>query len=219
MRNKQAILFGSGTYLDPNFYTNFLEEHPELFIIAIDGGFNFLSKMDIMPDLIIGDLDSINKRIIPSDIDLQKFPIKKDKSDTCIALEYLIKNKYKKVYLVGMTSQDRLDHSISNIHLIEKFYKKINIILLNENNYIFALKGPIKYKFNQDLDTLISIIPISKKVKKFSLKGFEYPLNKVQLSRKDTHFTISNRITNKKAILEFKKGFILVDIMRNKERS
>ena len=53
---KRCIIIGAG-----EFYEKIWDYEKEDFLIAADGGFEHLRKMGVMPNLLIGDMDSIEQ--------------------------------------------------------------------------------------------------------------------------------------------------------------
>lgn len=75
------------------------------YIIGADGGCNHLYKMGIIPQYIIGDLDSINKELVDyyksKNVLFKTYPSRKDETDSEICV-YLAKElKAKKIDLYG----------------------------------------------------------------------------------------------------------------------
>ncbi len=84
-------------------------------IICADGGANSARKIGIIPDYIIGDLDSIQNRTLKyyqSKSKIIKFTRQND-TDVEKCLKFAISKKYFEVILLGVTG-DRLDHTICN---------------------------------------------------------------------------------------------------------
>ena len=52
-----ALIMANGEYSDPNWYQQ--KVHYYSYVICADGGADAAKRIGIMPDLIIGDLDSI----------------------------------------------------------------------------------------------------------------------------------------------------------------
>ena len=50
-------------------------------IIAADGGYDTLKKMNITPNLLLGDMDSLSE--MPEGIEKIVYPVRKDETDTC----------------------------------------------------------------------------------------------------------------------------------------
>ena len=107
----KALIIGSGNFsrkalglLDREFYT-----------ICADGGYDHAKKQGIVPDILLGDLDSISER---ADIKTLVFPTEKNETDSEIALLYAIEKGYKDIVLTGVTGT-RLDHTLNNIFLLK----------------------------------------------------------------------------------------------------
>ena len=66
-------------------------------IIGADGGCNHLYKMNIIPNYIIGDLDSINEELISyyknKNVIFEKYPTHKDETDSEICIDLAKKIK------------------------------------------------------------------------------------------------------------------------------
>jgi thiamine pyrophosphokinase len=92
-------------------------------IIAADGGAIHLKEISVNPDLIIGDLDSIDvaskKFFTARDIHVQTYPRKKDMTDTELCLEYAVSQGADEVVLMGCTGH-RLDHTLANVLMLRR---------------------------------------------------------------------------------------------------
>ena len=75
------------------------------FIIAADKGLSILDQLNITPDLIIGDMDSVPEKVLGKykNIALEKYPKEKDLTDSEISLKKAISLKPKKISLLAMT--------------------------------------------------------------------------------------------------------------------
>lgn len=148
-------------------------------VICADGGANSLYKLGLIPDLIIGDFDSI-------DSDVKKYYSTRSKiirytrqNDTDVekCLKYAISTNYIKAVILGATG-DRLDHSICNLGILLKFYNKIIISMMHESSYLQVLSG------RNVLDTIrgeiISIYGFDNRTK-IQSAGLKYPLKNIAL--------------------------------------
>ncbi len=104
-----------------------------------------------MPDLIIGDFDSLKK--IPPNIPVIKYPEDKDFTDAELALQFCQNIKTKEVVLVGLLGR-RLDHLIANLMSLSKY----NFKIIEGNQEIFLCRDKLKI-FGKKND-LISLIPL-----------------------------------------------------------
>lgn len=184
------------------------------FIICADGGLNYLDSLKIAPDLIVGDFDSANVTLLEKykDIKIKKFLPEKNFTDTEIAIEEAITLGYKEIIIFGATGT-RLDHTMANILLIERYIKKgISIRIVDNNNYIQILNKDIS--LNKKEGYYLSIIPITEHIDGITLKGFKYSLENVKVSRGST-LCISNEITDEEARIQIKNGIGLLFLSRD----
>lgn len=111
-------------------------------LYCADGGANSAKKMGLMPDYIIGDLDSI-------DLDTVKFYDGKSQlihytrqSDTDVekTLKFVVRKKYDEAVLTAGTG-DRLDHSLTNLSLVYKYFNKIKVSVLHQSSILTPISG------------------------------------------------------------------------------
>ncbi len=176
-------------------------------LVCADGGANSARKLNIIPDVIIGDLDSISENTKKYYTAKSKIIKVKRQNDTDVekAIKYLIKNKFDEVILLGATG-DRLDHSICNLGIVLKFFQQINISILHDKSLLRA------YDTNVELitqkDETISIYGFDDKTK-ITSRGLKYPLKNVSLPFGKKEST-SNVAKSKKIQLEISNGIIFV---------
>jgi len=176
------------------------------FIIAADNGLSILDKLNIVPDLIIGDLDSVSEEMLLkyNDIPLEKHPKEKDLTDSEICLQKAISLKPAKISLLAMTGS-YLDHSLANvINLFRNYRPDIKIEVVTHNATIFPLVS--KNEFYGLKGQRFSLFPIGK-VSGISLIGAKYQLK--DSSFEVTDYSISNVIEVNHFSIEIKDGFLL----------
>ena len=100
-------------------------------IIAVDGGANCLWQYNIIPHYLIGDLDSINNKIlnelVKKNINILRYPSDKNHTDTDLALQTISNLKVSQAIFLGCLGGQRTDHLIACINLLIKSHK-LNII-------------------------------------------------------------------------------------------
>ena len=106
-------------------------------IIAADGGANRLFNNNIMPDAIIGDLDSLeNRENFGSDTKIIHF-----KEQETTDFEKCLYCVNAPVFLaMGFTGR-RLDHTLANTNTITKFHKTKNVLLIASDDVSFVCHG------------------------------------------------------------------------------
>ncbi len=136
-----------------------LEEYN--FVVGVDSGTDYLYKLFLIPNLIIGDLDSINPKTLDrakkDNTEILDFEVDKDKTDFELTLEYLKNNEYKNITIIGGESGD-LDHLFGNLLSIAAFHNKENIEWKQSNqNIIF----PESELINTESGKYFSLVPLS----------------------------------------------------------
>lgn len=148
-------------------------------IICADGGANSAKKLGIVPDFIIGDLDSAEIKTLEFFQTKSEIIKIKRQNDTDVAkcLKFAIKKGFKEVILLGVTG-DRLDHTICNLGIVIKFFNKIKINLVAESSYLNPVK---KFTiFKSKISETISIYGFDNKTK-ITSTGLKYKLNNESL--------------------------------------
>ena len=148
-------------------------------LICADGGSNSAKKLNLIPDFIIGDLDSSKESTLQYFNKKSKIIRITRQNDTDVekCLKFVIKNKVREAVLLGVTG-DRLDHTFCNLGIVIKFFDKIRLNIIAENSFLTA------YKSTAQLKTLpgetISIYGFDSTTRIIS-KGLKFPLKNIAL--------------------------------------
>lgn len=205
----KGLIVSSGTIKDYSLLENLIDEND--YIVCADGGIDYLIELNIIPNLILGDLDSISDLgidyIKDNDIEVKKYPSIKDNTDSELAIIYLINKGIDDISIIG-GSGTRLDHTLANIFLLRKFNKKVkNIKIVDDHNIINYVIDRIEIKRKEGW--FISIIPLSLEGASVSLVGFEYPLKEKHIEFGST-LGISNEIIEDVGLVKIDNGEALV---------
>ena len=214
---KKYVIFLNGEY---KYSQEFMDKLVSKNVVCFcaDGGANFAFKYGKIPEVIVGDLDSIEKKVLEyyksKNILIKKFPKDKDFTDFELILKEINKisenkNFVEKIFVVGGLGK-RIDMSLSNLFIMEK-YK--NLVFLQENEEIFYTEKSFVLKNKKECE--FSIIPISEKVEKLTLKGFKFETDKIDVKRESSRL-VSNVILENEASVEFESGKMII-ILKNKK--
>ncbi|MDZ7623110.1 MAG: thiamine diphosphokinase [Ignavibacteriaceae bacterium] len=175
---KKCIILANGKPPKKSIITFFQKKGYNKLICA-DGGSNSALKMKLIPDVIIGDLDSISSEALKEFKSFSKIIRLKGQNDTDVekCLKYAYRNKYDEALLVGVTG-NRLDHTFCNLGIVLKFFPQIRISLIAENSFLKAYTGNVELKTFPG--ETISLYGISEKTK-ISSRGLQYELQNVSL--------------------------------------
>ena len=203
---KKALLLANGD-APKKSQIKYLQRKEFDFLICADGGANSAKKLNIIPNLIIGDLDSItenNEKYYSDKSEIIKISRQND-TDVEKALKYLIRKKFDEVILLGATG-DRLDHSICNLGIVIKFFNKIKISILHEQSFLKAYDNDVELKTEKN--EIISLYGFDTATK-ITSKGLKYPLKNISLPFGEREST-SNVATSEMVYLKITGGIIFV---------
>ncbi|MCT4594894.1 MAG: thiamine diphosphokinase [Anaeromicrobium sp.] len=205
------LIIANGTIDDLNFLKDLMDESD--FVICADGGARYLSKIFKIPNVIVGDLDSIDEKsrieFEKKGVKFFKFPPKKDFTDMELAISYALNKGAKEMIITGGIGT-RMDHTIANVTLLLPLAKKgIKAKIVNEKNEIMVVLN--REVINCDKNKNISLIPLTKKVEGITLKGFEYPLYKEDILMGSSR-GVSNKLKDSSGIITIEKGHLLLTI-------
>ncbi len=191
MKNYLISIGGNSTSNVLSIESNFEE------IIAVDSGIDHLLNLSLEPNTLIGDLDSISKKLLDevkkNGVKILSFSSNKDQTDFELALNYLEEVEKSKIYIIGGESGE-IDHLISIFLLIplKSFFENV-IWLYGDKRIIFRQKLELNIKKL----TKFSIIPLSD-LTNLSINGAEWNLDNKDIQFGET-LTLRN-ITNEEQL-------------------
>lgn len=203
----RVLIFASGT-----LKKDYLREIKSGdFIIGVDGAALWLIQNKVHPDLAIGDFDTVSSAqyqiIRTNSLQIKKFTPHKDYTDLELAVKHTLLLNPKEVIIFGATGT-RLDHTLGNIALLEKFLKlniptriidAHNIIILAEKS--LQIKKSLRYPY-------FSILPYTRKVI-VTISGVKYNIENKEIQQGET-IGISNEIVGKYCRIEVHSGIVIV---------
>lgn len=211
--NDKRILIISGGSAQEEFLQSLLVKERYSSIIAVDRGLLVADMLKIQPNYIVGDFDSVPLDILSKyktkDIQIETYPMKKDRTDTHIAIEMALTLNPSSIDLVGATGS-RMDHTISNLELLMlALNQDVDARILDYYNCIYLKNKCFAIKKAKQHGNYVSLLPFSNQVKGLKLHGFKYPLDGITLSHASS-LGISNELMAKEGIVEFEEGILAV---------
>ncbi len=208
------FLIVSGGSLSKEFVTKVVGQGKYDRILAADSGMNALYAAAVTPDIIIGDFDSADEKILAffqqnKAIDFCTLNPEKDDTDTEFAIRESIRRGADSITIIGGTGT-RLDHVLGNISLLGiGFEEQISMELLDEHNRIRMIQKPLTLEKDAQYGKYVSLIPYGGDVQGITLRGFKYPLSDYTMGGFNS-LGISNEIVDEKAVIELTRGSLLV---------
>src|ERR1035437_8857981 len=178
VKNNRCIILANGKPPAKSVLA-FLNNKGYSILICADGGANSARKINVLPNYIIGDLDSTTKDTLNYFAGKSKIIKIKRQNDTDVekCIKFAIKRKLDNIVLTGVTG-DRLDHTFCNLGIVLKFSHLATIRIIAENSFLAPYTG------NATLRTCsgetISLYGFNSKTRIIS-EGLYYPLKNISL--------------------------------------
>ncbi|MBQ4595459.1 MAG: thiamine diphosphokinase [Firmicutes bacterium] len=202
------------SYIDTNLsllpYTNDAD-----FIICLDGGWDIASGENILPDLIMGDMDSLMGEL-PENVPIERFKPEKDYSDLELALKKAAQLNAVNVTVIGGIG-GRLDHTIANIQLLSQYTNCFDSLIMKDGrNKCFVINENQKkgIALPYDDNSYFSVFSLSEKCTGLTINNAKYPLTDYTLPRTGSLCVSNEFIGEKDAVLSIENGTLLVIISK-----
>ena len=175
-------------------------------LIAADGGAEYLDALDLKPDAIIGDMDSLRDDPWPDDQDIQRIRLPRDKNqcDGELAVEWAFEQGCHKTLLLGAWG-GRLDQALGNCALLMRLPGRL--ALWDRGVLAQAVTAEQEMVLSVASGTSVSLIPFAEGTR-VRTKGLKYVLNDEPI-KYATH-GISNVATESHPSVAVTKGMILL---------
>lgn len=202
--DKICYIVGAGD----NSGTNFVKRKED-YVIAADGGLLALKKINIIPDLIMGDFDSLG--YVPKGDRVVRHDVMKDDTDMMLAVKKALEMGYKNIKLYGATG-GRRDHTIANIQTMLYASKNgANVEMIDGiNRFCVITDGAIQIKGNAQ--STFSIFAIGGVAHKVNIKDAMYLLHDFELTP-DNPTGTSNVFIGKEVTISVERGSLLIVLM------
>ena len=182
--------------------------------VAADGGANLLVKSKCMPDVVIGDFDSLKSKT------REKMPNTKflyipeqDTNDADKAVRHCLKLGFKEIHLLSADG-GRQDQFLSGLEILFKYPKKARLISwtqMERMEFIYQ-----NWEETIQPGTTLSMLPVFGVAQGIVTKGLKYPLKNKSLIPGESPSGVSNLVVSTPVKINVTKGRLLV-VIQHKE--
>ncbi len=159
------------------------------FVVFCDSGLKHLERLQVKPDLIVGDFDSHENPHL--DAETIVLPCEKDDTDTVYAVREAVRRGFSDFLLIGVVGA-RLDHTLGNVSILlylDSLGKK-GTIIDDYSEMEIVSDAPVsvsgRYAF-------FSLLNITGRAKGVTITGAKYPLSGAEISC-EYQYGISNEV-------------------------
>lgn len=180
-------------------------------IICADSGANCLYDYEICPEYLLGDFDSIDRKVLnyfsESNCTIESYPKYKDYTDTELALVKAIALGAKNIAFLGCTGT-RLDHTIGNLGLLLKcLNSNVQGYIRDKHNCIQLINSPVTISGKPDEN--FSLLAYNSPVPNLTITNAKYSLTNYYLEVGDS-LTVSNQFKSCNVEISFSSGILLL---------
>lgn len=209
--NKIIFIISGGVMDDLRFLYDEIRNAGDPIIICADGATQRMRGFGRVPDLIVGDMDSVDEDTLryfeAKGSRIIRHPEDKDETDTQLALECAFGMEPDGIRIFGALG-GRIDHALANISLLVMCAKKgIEGKIVDKDCELFVIDRACV--INGREGETVSLIPISSDVRGITLEGFRYPLSDgvMEIGRP---YGVSNRLAGTRGTILVKSGYLLI---------
>jgi thiamine pyrophosphokinase len=183
---------------------------PGDWLIAADGGLRHLLALGLAPNLLIGDLDSVDPAeratLEARGIQLQVHPADKDETDLELALRYARAQGAREILVAGAIG-GRLDHTLANIALLALPELRECAVWLTDGCTDATLVRDSLHLHGRVGDH-VSLLPIGGDALGVRTEGLRFPLRGERLAFNRSR-GISNKLIAAKAQVSLDSGMLV----------
>lgn len=213
----RIVIFTGGNHAEQKLITTFLNRYIPDYVIAADSGLEQTALLNIAPDCILGDFDSLQNHALLKKYpkaDIRVFPRDKDFTDTELAMQQAEKvstGKNDEIVIIGAGGAERIDHLIYFLRVFESTIPPA--VWLFDTGCGFYLSHSLKNELTLSLPigTIVSVFAISRRHRIFPAKihsnGLHWELDNLHWNRAAS---ISNRTDIKEVSFKVKHGRFLI---------
>ena len=181
-------------------------------LIAADGGALLCSRWDLVPHVVVGDLDSLGveraEELGRSGVKVLAYPADKDESDTELAVGAALDAGADEVVLVAALGGPRLDHELANILLVADPRLAGRVRAVRGGTSISAIHAGASQRLAGAVGDVVTLLPIGDAQGVVS-DGLRYPL-RGEVLRAGAARGLSNVVERAGATVTVAQGVLIV---------
>ena len=206
----RAVIIASGWLNEPEHAKKLIS--PTDLLIAADGGAEHFRALDLLPHILVGDLDSITMPTLAAleaaGVEIQRYDPRKDYTDLELALRLAQERGASQVLVFGAVGS-RWDQTIASLLLpAADDLRGLDVRLVDGYQELRLLHGGERLELQGCAGDTVSLIPLSPAASGIVTQGLEYPLSDETLLLGATR-GVSNVLLETQATISLRQGLLL----------
>ncbi|MBA2266643.1 MAG: thiamine diphosphokinase [Chloroflexi bacterium] len=183
-------------------------------VIAADGGAGSLDRLGRRPDLLVGDLDSVDALLVDrlgaGGTRVERHPIDKGASDTELAVAAAFDAGGTAVVLLGAMGGERLDHELANLLLLaDAALAGRDLRAVRGGTCVRAVHPGERMVLGGSVGDLVTLLPVGGNAGGVTTGGLRWPLDAAKLEMGRSR-GLSNEVISTPASVQISEGSLLV---------
>ena len=210
---KTALILGNGEPPSRELINQFIGG--DTLLLCADGGADTARRYDLVPDYIVGDLDSISRASSAGVDPTHIIRVDADNTGTDIqkVLRHAVDLGISEAVLLGFTG-GRTDHLLWNLSVFKTFAEQIALRIVDEYCDLRLIGQRIR--FRATIGQKISLCPLNGPVDGITTTGLKFALQNESLVP-GLRDGISNEVVGDIVEIEVERGDLLLCVQRQKD--
>lgn len=184
-------------------------------VICADGGTRHAKALGVVPDLIIGDMDSIDPGLLEEfkkkGCRVAEFQREKDEVDTELAIYAALEANADEISILGGTG-GRLDHTLANIHLLAIPAERGVRAFMEDHLHRVSLAAPGLPVVVEGHGVAFSLLPLTSCVSGVVTRGARWELDGAEFVT-GKPYGVSNMVKADKVLITVDRGMLAVIVI------
>jgi thiamine pyrophosphokinase len=173
-------------------------------VICCDGAANSLIDFGLEPFAIVGDCDSVNKRIAEKFSDRLFRDSDQETNDLTKAVKWCSQRGYTDIVILGATGK-REDHTLGNISLLVEYCRYANVKMVTDAGIFFPIMESTVFETQKGQQISVFSIDPGNEI---TSSGLKFKLDKKKLT--NWWMATLNEAEENKVTFEFSQGRVIV---------
>ena len=178
-------------------------------VIAADGGWTVCHQLGIVPDLLIGDFDSLME--VPAFDRIRRVPVEKDDTDMMLAVKEGLSNGETIFHLYGGMGGPRTDHTIANLQTLAYLAARGARGYLYGDREIFTALRNGSMTWPERDEGILSVFCMGPDARSVTIQGGQYQVENITLTA-DFPLGVSNHFVGRPITVSVENGTLLIGI-------
>ena len=177
---------------------------PADYLLAADGGLRHLNELDLEPQGILGDFDSLGYTPQGAEV----FPVEKDDTDAMLAARKGLELGWREFLFYGALDGPRLDHTVANFQTLQFLADHDARGYLVGRDYLVTVMKNETLSFPKEAEGILSLFCLGAEARGVTIRGLHYELDNGNLTP-GFPLGVSNHFTGKEATIQVTDGSLL----------